>query len=230
MPGSVVDDDIELIIEDIHGNGGGKPPSRDGDDDGGGGEGGGGEQAPEPRRPSTWKYSAAVLLAMVSITMFFLVPTAAFVALRVSNQHSWTGIRLPAVLWVNTFILLLSSATLELARRKLHIDDARSFRRMWMLTTVPGALFVAEQVIAWRQLALQGVYATSRMASSFFYLFTVLHAVHLLGGICALLYVGLHEFDATRVSRALAADVASYYWHFMDGLWVFLLALLYFGR
>jgi len=229
MPGTVVED-IELIIEDIRGNGGGKPPSRDGDDDGGGDEGGGGEHAPEPRRPNTKKYSTAVLLGMVSITMFFLVPTAAFVALRVSNLHSWSGIRLPSVLWANTVVLLLSSATLEVARRRLRVNDTMGFRRMWTLTTVLGLLFVVGQVIAWRELAAQGIYATSRLASSFFYLFTALHAVHLVGGVCALLYVELHRFDAARVSRSLAAEIASYYWHFMDGLWVFLLALLYLGR
>jgi len=229
MPGTAVDE-IELIIEDIRGNSGGKPPSRHGDDDGGGDEGGGGDHAPEPRRPNTRKYSTGVMLAMVSITMFFLVPTAAFVTLRVSNLHNWNSIHLPAILWVNTLVLLLSSATLEVARRRLHMDDATGFRRMWSLTTALGLLFVMGQVIAWRHLAAQGFYQTSRLASSFFYVFTVLHAVHLLGGICALAYVELHRFDAARVSRAIAADIASYYWHFMDGLWVFLLALLYFGR
>jgi cytochrome c oxidase subunit 3 len=228
MPGSVADD-IELIIEEIHGNGGGKPPSRDGDDDGGGDDGGG-ESAPEPRRPSSKKFSIAVMLGMVSIVMFFLVLTAAFVALRVHNLHNWNGIRMPRILWANTGVLLLSSATLEVARRRLRLDDTAGFRRMWALTTSLGVLFVGGQVIAWWQLAAQGVYVTSRLASSFFYVFTVLHAVHLLGGVCALLYVELHKFDAARVSRSLAAQVASYYWHFMDGLWLFLLALLYFGR
>src|SRR5262244_3696431 len=101
MPGTAVDD-IELIIEDMRGNGGGKPPSRDGDDDGGGNEGGGGEHAPDPRKPNSWKYSTAVLLAMVSITMFFLVPSASFVALRISNSGHWNGIHLPRILWANT--------------------------------------------------------------------------------------------------------------------------------
>ncbi|HEU0367693.1 MAG TPA: cytochrome c oxidase subunit 3 [Candidatus Acidoferrum sp.] len=229
MPGTVADD-IELIIEEIHGDGGGKPPSRDGDDDGGGDDGGGGEHAPEPRPPGSKKFSIAVLIGMVSIVMLFLVLTAAFVELRVQHLHTWIGIRIPKILWANTVVLLLSSATLEMARRKLRLDDAAGFRWMWALTTALGILFVGGQVIAWWQLAQQGVYVTSRLATSFFYVFTALHAVHLLGGVCALLYVALHKFDAARVSRSLAAQLASYYWHFMDGLWVFLLALLYFGR
>jgi cytochrome c oxidase subunit 3 len=228
MPGTSVLDDIELVIEDIRGGGGGKPPSHD--DDGNDGGDTGGEHRPERRLPSPRKYSTAIALAMLSILMFFMVLTAAFIALRVKNLHSWAGIRVPSILWINTAVLLASSATLELARRKLQADSVRAFKRMWMLTTALGILFVAGQFIAWRQLAAQGVYLASRLASSFFYVFTALHAVHLLGGICALLYVRFRQFETARVSRFVAAEVASYYWHFMDGLWLFLLALLYFGQ
>ena len=65
-------------------------------------------------------------------------------------------------------------------------------------------------VVAWRQLAAQGVYMTSRLASSFFYVFTAVHAVHLVGGICALLYVRLRRFETARIRRHVAAEVASY--------------------
>ena len=230
MPGSTVLDDIELIIEDIRGTGGGKPPSRDGDDDGGeGGGNSGGERNPEPRRSGPKKYSAAIALAMLSILMFFMVLAAAFLVLRVENLPTWSGVRIPRILWVNTLVLLASSGTLELARRKLQIDSLGGFRQLWALTTVLGLLFVGGQAIAWRQLVTQGVYLTSSQAGSFFYVFTSLHAIHLIGGICALFYVGLRRFESARVSRGAAVEVASYYWHFMDGLWLFLLALLYFG-
>jgi cytochrome c oxidase subunit 3 len=231
MPGTSVIDDIELIIEDIRGSNGGKPPSRHDDgDDGKDGGNAGGERRPEPGPTSTKKYSTAIALAMLSILMFFMVLTAAFVVLRFNNLHTWSAIHLPWILWVNTAVLLASSATLELARRKLQVDSLRGFKRMWALTTILGMIFLAGQVIAWRHLAAEGVYMTSRLASSFFYVFTALHAAHLLGGICALLYVGLRNFEAARVSRFVAAEVTSYYWHFIDGLWLFLLALLYFGQ
>ena len=230
MPPTSVIDDIELIIEDISGGGGGKPPSRDDDgDDGGDGGNTGGEPRPD-RRSSPKKYSTAILLAMLSILMFFMVLTAAFVVLRFNNLHTWSAIRLPWILWVNTAVLLASSATLELARRRLQVDRLSGFKQMWALTTILGIVFLAGQVIAWRHLAAEGVYMTSRLSSSFFYVFTALHAVHLLGGVCALFYVGLRNFEAARVSRFVAAEVTSYYWHFMDGLWLFLLALLYFGQ
>jgi cytochrome c oxidase subunit 3 len=231
MPGTSVIDDIELIIEDIRGSGGGKPPSRrDDGDDGNDGGNTGGQPRPEPRPSSPKKYSTAIALAMLSILMFFMVLTAAFVVLRFNNLHTWSAIRLPSILWVNTAALLASSATLELARRKLQVDSLRRFKQLWALTTILGIIFLGGQVIAWRHLAAEGVYMASRLSSSFFYVFTALHAAHLLGGICALLYVGLRNFEAARVSRFVAAEVTSYYWHFMDGLWLFLLALLYFGQ
>jgi cytochrome c oxidase subunit 3 len=230
MPGTSVIDDIELVIEDIRG-GGGKPPSRRGDGDGGDDGGNtGGDRRPEPRRSSAKQYSTAIALAMLSILMFFMVLTAAFVVLRIKNLHTWSAIRLPWILWLNTAVLLASSATLELARRKLQVDRLRGFRKMWALTTLLGMIFLAGQVIAWRHLAAEGVYVASRLSSGFFYVFTALHAAHLVGGICALLYVGLRNFEAAHVSRLVAAAVTSYYWHFLDGLWLFLLALLYFGQ
>jgi cytochrome c oxidase subunit III len=231
MPGTSVLDDIEIVIEDISGSGGGKPPSRDHDGDDGGDSGSsGGEFNPEAGRPSSRKYSAAIGLGILSILVLFMVLTAAFVVLRVENLHNWTGIRLPRVLWANTMVLLSSSATLELARRKLRMDSLNGFNQMWTLTTILGIVFVIGQMIAWRQLYAQGAYTTSRLASSFFYVFTAIHAAHLLGGVCALVYVGLRKFETARVSRFVAAEVTSYYWHFMDGLWLFLFALLYFGR
>ena len=227
MPGTSVIDDIELIIEDIRG-GGGKPPSRsdDGDDSGNTG----GDRKPGPGRSSAKKYSTAIVLAMLSILMFFMALTAAFVVLRINNLHTWSAVRLPWILWVNTVVLLASSATLELARRKLQVHSLRGFKQRWALTTILGMVFLAGQVIAWRHLAAEGVYMASRLSNSFFYVFTALHAAHLLGGICALLYVALRNFETAHVSRFVAAEVTSYYWHFMDGLWLFLLALLYFGQ
>src|SRR5215469_1964915 len=107
MPGSSVLEDIELIIEDISSGGSGKPPARD-DEDGGDDESSGGDRQREPRQPNTKKYSTAIALAMLSILMFFMVLTAAFVVLRVKNSPTWTGVHLPWILWLNTAILVSS--------------------------------------------------------------------------------------------------------------------------
>jgi cytochrome c oxidase subunit 3 len=161
--------------------------------------------------------------------MFFMALTSAFIVLRRSSEL-WVDFHLPPILWLNTGILLASSFTLEAARRQLADSNAAGFRKLWLLTTALGLLFVAGQLAAWRQLVAQGVFIASNQASSFFYIFTGAHAIHLLGGVGALLYVSIRKLDAARISLSTAAEITSYYWHFMDGLWVFLLALLYLGK
>ena len=230
MAGKSVLDDIELIIEDVHGGGGGKPPEGGDDGDDGGDDGGERERWRKSGDSSQKKRSAAIALAMLSILVLFLTLTAAFIFLRLYSLRSWSSLRLPWILWVNTAVLVVSSGTAELARRKLRAGNLPGFRLLWVLTTILGIIFIGGQVIAWRQLVAQGVFMRSNLASSFFYVFTGLHAVHLLGGICLMLYVGLGKFETVRASRRAAAELTSYYWHFMDGLWIFLLALMYFGR
>ncbi len=222
MPGTTAAQDIELIIENVGGGGGGTPPA--GGDDGG-------DDGKRRRRwsPSPKRYSTGIAIALVSILMFFMALTSAFIVLR-RGSNLWVAIHLPRVLWVNTFVLLGSSYTLEVARRRLSLADLSGFRKFWSVTTALGLLFVAGQFVAWRQLVAQGLYIASNQASSFFYIFTGAHAVHLLGGVGALLFVSLRKFEKAGVSLPTAAETTSYYWHFMDGLWIFLLALLYLGK
>jgi cytochrome c oxidase subunit 3 len=166
---------------------------------------------------------------MVSIVMFFMGMVAAFLFLRATNG-AWVPLHLPSIVWFNTAILITSSGVMEAARRRLALADVQKFRKLWFGATILGGLFLTGQLIAWREMVSAGFYVATNQASSFFYIFTGLHGVHLFGGICALLYVSLRKFERAAVSRAVAAEVASYYWHFMDGLWVFLLALLYLGK
>jgi cytochrome c oxidase subunit 3 len=224
MPGATEVPEIELVMENIGGGGGGKPPA--GGDDG---DDGGDDKHRRKGPPSLNRYSTAIAIALVSILMFFMALASAFIVLR-RGSAMWVAFHLPPVLWANTVILLASSFTLELARKRLALADSSGFRKLWLLTTGLGFLFVAGQLFAWRQLVAQGVYIASNQASSFFFIFTGAHAVHLLGGVGALLYVSFRKLNKARISLSAAAGIASYYWHFMNGLWVFLLALLYLGK
>jgi cytochrome c oxidase subunit 3 len=222
MPGSTIVEDIELIIEDIGGGGGKNPPP-------GGDYGDEGAKRRGPHVPSSRRYATAIVIAIVSIVMFFMAMASAFIYTR-ANSNRWVPLHLPWFIWVNTAILLLSSVTMELSRRRLALADVRKFRQLWFAATALGMLFLIGQLVAWRQFVLAGFYVSTNQASSFFYIFTGLHGLHLLGGICALLYVSFRKFEKAKVSRSVAAEVASYYWHFMDGLWIFLLTLLYLGK
>jgi cytochrome c oxidase subunit 3 len=215
--------DTELIVVDIGGGGGGKEPPAGGD---GGGDG---DKGRRPRKPPQRRYSTAITLGMISILVFFLGLCSAFLVLKQVSQ-AWVPLHLPKILWLNTAILLLSSYTLKKARRRLSVIDFPGFRKLWRATTILGILFLAGQLIAWLQLVATGLYIASNQATSFFYIFTAAHAVHLLGGVAALVYVATRNFEKGKISRNTAAEITSYYWHFMDGLWVFLLLLLYLGR
>ena len=217
MPGTITDE-IEIIDA---GHGGGTDVPAGGDDDG---EGSGGSfQMPQRA------YFTVIQLGIAGITMFFMALTSSFLV-RKGLGNDWVAFSFPRILWVNTLILVASSFTIQAARRYLHQDQRAAFKRWWALTTGLGILFLGGQLIAWRQLAGQGVFLVTNPSSSFFYVLTAAHGLHLVGGILALLYVSQRNWQRSRMSLGTATDVASIYWHFMDGLWVFLLALLYLGR
>jgi cytochrome c oxidase subunit 3 len=222
MPRAPVLDDIIIIIEELGRGGGNKPPA--------GGDGGGDDNKRRwPGPPSPRRYYTGIALGIVSIWMFFMALASAYLVERTTSER-WVPVHLPAILWANSIILLASSATIDRARKRLAKANISGFRGLWLITTILGLAFLAGQLVAWRLLVAQGIYVATNQGSSFFYIFTAVHVVHLLGGICALLYVYLRNFESAKISVSLAAAVSSYYWHFMDGLWLFLLALLYLGK
>ena len=223
MPGSTATQEIELIIEKktSDGGGGNLPPN---------GRNGGGGDGKRPRREnsSPMRYYTGMALGIVSILMFFMALASAYLLRR--GNGNWVPVHIPTLMWINTVVLLSSSGTLEMARQRLTQGRIFSYRNLWVVTTVLGVSFLLGQMIAWRQLAAEGIYLASNPASSFFYIFTGAHALHLAGGVAALIYVAKRNFEQARVTRSVAAEVTSYYWHFMDALWLFLLALLYLGK
>jgi len=221
MPAST--QEVELIVEKKGGGGGGALPPV-------GKNGGGGDEGKKrPNKPvSPGRYYTGIAIGIVSVLMFFMALASAFLVRK--GGPDWVPLHIPALLWANTSVLLVSSGTLELARKRLAATDVVGFRRLWLVTTVLGVVFLTGQVTAWRILVKQGIYLASNPASSFFYIFTGAHALHLLGGVAALIYVAHRNYDTANITRTVAVDVTSYYWHFMDALWLFLLALMYMSK
>jgi cytochrome c oxidase subunit 3 len=91
--------------------------------------------------------------------------------------------------------------------------------------------FLAGQLIAWKQLAQQRIFISTNPSSSFFYMLTAMHGLHLIGGIAALGYAALISvLKKSLLSRFVVLDVTSLYWHFMDFLWIYIFALLHFAH
>ncbi len=219
MPTAVIDD---LEIKQ-HGGAGSPPAPPAGGDDSP--RGPGGDASAVSRRA----YFTGLTLALGGILMFFMALTSAYIV-RKGLGGNWQAISLPRLLWLNTAVLVASSATIEMARRKLAANRVDAFRRWWWMTTALGGAFVLGQLVAWQQMVERGLYLVSNPASSFFYVLTASHGVHLLGGIVFLFYVAFRAWNRSAISQGTAAELAAVYWHFMDGLWVFLLLLVSLGQ
>jgi cytochrome c oxidase subunit 3 len=225
MPGSAVTEDVALIKA---GKGGGGGPSG-GNGHGGSGDGGAGASRNSGEVPQR-TYVTGMTVGLGGVLMFFMSLVSAFIV-RKANAD-WAVLAIPRILWLNTAILIASSFTLVRARKRLGAGDNTSFRHWWTVTTILGIFFLAGQIVAWRQLVAQGLFLATNPSSSFFYVFTVAHALHLLGGVIALISLALRSPSRPfrRLTLATAAEVAAMYWHFMDGLWVFLFLVLLLGR
>jgi cytochrome c oxidase subunit 3 len=180
------------------------------------------------------RYRIGMWVALASILMLFTSLSSAYIV-RAASANDWQPLRLPRVLLLSTALILVSSLTLEFARRKLKIGEQRAHKSLLVLTTLLGLGFLGSQLFAWKQLARQGIYISSNPHSSFFYLLTATHGLHLLGGLAGLGFLTLRsrfrsddELAATK-SQA-QTDAVSLYWHFMDVLWIYLFFLLFFWR
>ncbi len=171
------------------------------------------------------RYYTGMMVGLGGILMVFAGFTSAYLVRR-GLGADWESVPLPSLVWVNTLILLLSSACLEHARR--WVDDIPVLRRWWLSATALGLAFLVGQGIVWRQLWDAGVFLSTNPSSAFFYVLTAIHGIHLLGGVMALLVLGWKLWKG--LMSQMHVNVMAIYWHFMDGLWVFLLLLFVVGR
>jgi cytochrome c oxidase subunit 3 len=203
-----------------------------------GGPGGGGGSGDDTARQFTpdHRYRIGMWVALCSITMLFTALTSAYIVRsRLSTANDWQPISVPHMLWLSTALILLSSVTFEASRRFLKHGDERGYRRWLSLTILLGLGFLLTQLLAWRELVAQGIYLKDNPHSSFFYLLTGVHGLHLLGGILLLGYLLVRAWrrqsgGRTRANGQDSASAAALYWHFMDGLWIYLFLLLFLWR
>jgi cytochrome c oxidase subunit III len=191
-------------------------------------EGGwGGDEGSGGRGSSRKASFTALFVLLAASTMVFAAFTSAFVVRR-GLSDDWVSMPKPPILFVNTVLLLASSALLEMARRALRSGGRARFNTWWTAATVLGILFLIGQAMAWRELKSAGVFVATNPSSSFFYVLTACHAFHLLGGISALVYV---DVQALRLSlgpaKRTAIDISAMFWHFLDGIWIYLMVLFY---
>ncbi len=237
------------VKQPLGGQGGGTPPTG-----GGGGDSGGGSFLPNygarlrRGRLGLALGIAGVIMVFVSLTSAYIVRKglASWDPRMNANVRDWQMVDLPTqMLAVNTVLLLLSSCTMEMARRQAArtaflapaaaipgVSLGNEKGQPWLaITIVLGMGFLTGQWMAWRELAHRGFYLATSPSSSFGYLLTATHAVHLAGGMIALLFAAASSLLHKPVEvRRIRIDITAWYWHFMGLLWLYIFALLQFAR
>jgi cytochrome c oxidase subunit III len=195
-----------------------------------------------------------LIVALTGVVMIFVSYSSAYIVRQGlptldprtgTLVHDWLPLHLPNFLLINTFILLISTITMELARRQSARVAAASVSASvpsstrlsaeampWLaLTTILGLAFLAGQWLVWSELSASGFYLATSPSSSFFYLLTGMHGIHLLGGVLALLAASAAaSLRKSAATRGVMVDVSAWYWHFMTFLWVYILCLLEFAH
>jgi cytochrome c oxidase subunit 3 len=220
---------------------------------GGGGDGRGGDGSPDYGQRLR-RARLGLALAIAPILMMFVTFTGVYIARQQTTTYNletntrvreWMHVNLPiTLLLVNTALLLASSFTIEMARRQIMRDIVLApvrtipgvsvgdrFRVPWLsFTLLLGLGFLGGQWLAWRALALRGFHLPTSASSSFVYLLTAAHGVHLALGLTALFYaLGISILRKSLESQHIVIDLTSWYWHFMALLWLYIFALLQFG-
>jgi len=200
------------------------------------------------------RYRLGLAVGIAPIIMLFVAFTSAYIVRSGMASwdpnangyvNDWFPVSLPTlILAINTVILLVSSFTMEKARRQAATQAAlapvtslpgiaaNGRPAPWLtITLVLGIGFLVGQILAWRELAARGFFLSTGPSSSFVYLLTGMHALHLAGGVLALLYSEatgwLHKpIEARRV----VIDTTAWYWHFMALLWIYIFALIQIAR
>jgi cytochrome c oxidase subunit 3 len=238
-------------IED-HDNGSGRRPPTD-KRTGGGGDNENWNDRPNGRRgprERLSRYRMGIFFALASDLMFFVAIVSTFFVSQSSGHfdaynnyiNEWLPTVIPPILWLNTIVLIFSSITMEVARRRMfrEIDVMDEWLGLgkptsrgampWLVGTVTlGLVFLVGQWIAWHQLNLQHVFFRNNPSSHFFFLITGVHGIHLALGIAALVAAlsGLY-ISRQMETRQIFVDCTAWYWHSMGLFWLFLFALLAF--
>lgn len=167
----------------------------------------------------------ALWLLLATVTMAFSMMVTAYVVR--SGLPDWQSFPKPRILWLNTGLLVLSSAALERAKRSVELGDAKRLRPSLMAGGILGALFVLGQLAAWRLMSQSGLTLQANPSTSFFYLLTAVHGAHVLGGLVAWVRTWRTARGRGYTSDDhLGLDLCAVYWHFLLLVWLVLFALI----
>ncbi|RBN51029.1 cytochrome c oxidase subunit 3 [Flavobacterium psychrolimnae] len=189
--------------------------------------------AAEQKSRTARSYKLILLFAMVSMTMMFAGLTSAFVVSK--SRADWLkDFQLPPAFYYSTLAIIACSVTFHLAKKSIQKNDQSKTTIFLLSTLVLGILFVILQFVGFGQIVENGYYFTgsgSSITTTFLYVVTVVHLIHLAGGVISLLIIIYNHFKQKyNSSQTLGIELGAMYWHFLDLLWVYLFLFLYFFK
>ncbi len=164
-------------------------------------------------------------LFIVSIVMLFASQTSAYLVRRA--EGNWLEFELPVVFWYSTVVLVLSSLSMHWAYYSAKKDDFNNLKIAISVTFVLGLTFLYMQFQGWREMVDMKVYFVGNPSGSFLYVFTGLHAFHLISGLLVLLFALVSAYRFKVHAKSLRRiEICATYWHFLDILWIYLFFFL----
>jgi cytochrome c oxidase subunit 3 len=179
----------------------------------------------EPQVKRIHPHKFTMWIAMGSICMMFAGFTSAYIVKK--NQSNFLEFSLPMIFWYSTAVILISSLTIQLAVKSFKARERSQYKKLITVTAFLGVLFAVLQVLGFKDLQSHGIYLTgpnSNAAASFVLIIVGMHALHVLGGVAALLVLFVRAFASkTKNYSIIPIEIVSTYWHFVDVLWIYLL-------
>jgi cytochrome c oxidase subunit 3 len=188
------------------------------------------EEARKPIGMNPKKF--AMWLFIASVVMLFAAWTSAYIVKR--GEPGWSSFDLPLLFWINTGIILMSSLTMIFAQRSARNDNTEMIKLGVGLTLILGTAFLVGQILGWQEMVKMNYYFTgmgSNTSSSFIYVLTGFHGLHIVGGLVYLIIILNSSFKLKVHSKNMAPiEMCSTYWHFLGLLWLYLFVFLLLNR
>lgn len=170
-------------------------------------------------------YKILLWLAMVSMVMIFAGLTSGYIVREA--ESNWNVFELPNIFYLSTIFIVLSSVSMQWAFMAIKKNNTAQLTIGLIITLGLGLAFTFSQFAAWSSLVEQGVYYTGNPSGSFLYVLTALHLLHLAGGMIFLVVVAARSIQKRyNSSNSLPIELCTIYWHFLDGLWIYLFLFL----
>ncbi|RZS94556.1 cytochrome c oxidase subunit 3 [Cecembia calidifontis] len=171
-----------------------------------------------PKKFALWLFIVSVVMIFASLTSAYIVRQA---------EGNWLEFDLPSIFWYTSGIIVLSSFTLHFAYMAAKKDELQKLKIGMIITVLLGLAFLVGQWYSWVALVDRDVYFVGNPAGSFLYVFTGLHAIHLISGVIFLIIVLISSFRYKVHSKNMnAMEMCVTYWHFLGGLWLYLFMFL----